>query len=87
MWAHDAEKHHGICLGFDVPKRGEESLLSPAVYNASRLQFTLDHTQDLLGIDQTFIHTLIATKSHPEQRRLIAALPPCRNLNPPTPRI
>src|SRR3569832_2664480 len=63
MWAHYADKHHGVCLGFDIPKRGDEDLLFPVVYNPSRLQYVLDHTKDVLGLDQTFIHALIETKS------------------------
>jgi hypothetical protein len=52
-----------MCLGFDIPERGVESLLFQVTYNTSRLQFVLDHAKDLMGIDQAFIQTLISTKS------------------------
>lgn len=32
QWSHYAEKHRGLCLGFDVP----DSLLSPVLYRADR---------------------------------------------------
>lgn len=59
MWAHYAAKHHGICLGFDVPDSGPDPLIGPGVYNPKRLQFVLDKSKDLYGIDSEFIRALL----------------------------
>jgi len=64
MWAHYANKHKGVCLGFDVPDTGPDPLVGPVTYNPKRLQFALDHDKDLYGIDQEFIRTVLYTKSH-----------------------
>jgi hypothetical protein len=64
MWAHYAEKHAGICLGFDIPERKGELLVNPVVYNPSRLEFLLDTSKDMHGIDQQFVQSLLYTKSH-----------------------
>lgn len=64
MWAHYAEKHSGICLGFDVPEfRGSERLLSPVIYAPERLAFFLDAEKDLYGIDREFVLAMLLTKS------------------------
>lgn len=63
MWAHYADKHKGICLGFDVPEPGPDGIISPVSYNTDRLQFVLDHSKDKLGIDGEFVRTLMFTKS------------------------
>lgn len=64
MWAHYAEKHTGICLGFDVPEfRGAERLLEPVIYAPERLAFLLDPEKDLYGIDKEFVLAMMLTKS------------------------
>lgn len=64
MWAHYAEKHAGVCLGFDVPEfRGSERLLAPVIYAPERLVFLLDSEKDLYGIDAKFILAMMCTKS------------------------
>lgn len=63
MWAHYADKHRGMCLGFDVPHEEENRLISPVQYNIERLQFALDRTKDMYGIDGDFIRALMFTKS------------------------
>ena len=79
MWAHYAEKHSGICLGFDVPeRRGLERLIEPIVYAPERLAFLLDSTKDLYGIDATFVLAMLLTKSrewaYEQEYRVIADL-------------
>jgi hypothetical protein len=74
MWAHYAEKHHGICLGFDVP----DEFVGKVEYNPERLQFVLDHNKHLLGIGDNFIKALLHTKStdwsYEREYRVIADL-------------
>lgn len=41
LWSHYADKHHGICLGFDVP----EGSFKPVAYVAKRLPLRLPLTQ------------------------------------------
>jgi hypothetical protein len=61
MWAHYAKKHNGVCLGFDVPD-GKEPWRS-VEYNPKRLQFVLDHTKRLGGLDAKFIEAMCFTKA------------------------
>lgn len=64
MWTHYAEKHTGICLGFDIPEfRGSERLLAPVIYAPERLAFLLDSEKDLYGIDAKFVLAMLCTKS------------------------
>jgi len=64
MWAHYADKHKGVCLGFDVPDTGPDPLAGPVSYNPKRLQFVLDQTKDLGGIDSDFLKAVLYTKAH-----------------------
>jgi hypothetical protein len=61
MWAHYAQKHHGLCLGFDVPD--ERKIYRKVDYNPKRLQFVLDHTKRLSGFDEEFIEAMCYTKA------------------------
>jgi len=79
MWAHYAEKHTGVCLGFDVPElRGAERLLEPVVYAPERLSFLLDSEKDLYGIDAEFVRAMLYTKSrewaYEQEHRVVADL-------------
>ncbi len=51
MWSHYAQKHQGICLGFDVNK----NMFEPVEYVGSKLQWPD-------SIDEEFIRKLIFTK-------------------------
>jgi hypothetical protein len=51
QWAHYADKHRGICLGFDVP----ESKLAQVRYVSSRLDQPTE-------IDEAFVEALLVTK-------------------------
>lgn len=64
MWAHYADKHRGICLGFNVADDGPDPLLGQVTYNPDRLRFALSNTEELYGIDSEFIKAVLYTKSH-----------------------
>ena len=78
MWAHYAEKHHGICLGFDIPDDDSDPLVRAVQYRTGRAQITLDPAKELLGLTQEFIHMLIYTKAkeweYEREWRIIANL-------------
>jgi len=57
MWAHYAEKHHGLCFGFDVPNE----LASEVRYEPARLNI-IDRKKRLMGVDQEAVNTLLVTK-------------------------
>lgn len=63
MWAHYAEKHYGVCLGFDVASDADDPTVRQVEYNPERVAFMLDREKELFGIDQHFIHTLLYTKA------------------------
>jgi hypothetical protein len=63
MWAHYADKHRGLCLGFDIPEGDSSGLVGPVEYNPERLQVTLDKEKPLLGLQGEYIRTLLFTKS------------------------
>lgn len=64
MWAHYAEKHFGVCLGFDVGELNGEAIASAVSYHPQRLRFEVDHDDSLLGIDDKFVQALLFTKAH-----------------------
>lgn len=76
MWAHYADKHHGICLGFDLPDDPPKH--RRVDYNPKRLRFVLDHTKRLGGLDATFIEAMCFTKasewSYEREYRVLAKL-------------
>ena len=53
MWSHYADKHKGVCLGFDV---GEDDNLLEVNYTNKRLEFSLDN------LDESHVKTLLRTK-------------------------
>lgn len=57
LWSHYAEKHQGICLGFDVPNK----LLIDVVYTAKRTDFYEAFTKQG-SIKKTGIYNIIRTK-------------------------
>lgn len=79
MWAHYAEKHTGMCLGFEIPEfRGTDRLVEPVVYAPERLTFLLDAEKDLYGINQAFVQAMLYTKSrewaYEQEYRVVANL-------------
>lgn len=59
LWSHYAAKHHGVCLGFDVP-RGD---LQKVSYKADRVLAQLGDDPDPRRIDQKLQDLLLCTKS------------------------
>lgn len=76
MWAHYAEKHNGLCLGFDMPD--DPSTIFKVDYKPDRLQNMLDIKKGLCGVDQEMIEKLLTTKyqdwSYEREYRLFAEL-------------
>jgi Protein of unknown function (DUF2971) len=58
MWSHYADRHRGICLGFDVPKNG----LIHVEYNAHRMIDGSGMLRADLPIDDRMIRTCLGTK-------------------------
>lgn len=57
LWSHYAAKHHGICLGFDVP----DGYAKEVIYSTDRITSHLSE-DDELQPDEAFIHSLLYTK-------------------------
>ena len=58
LWSHYADKHRGICLGFDIPK----SRLTQIDYKGKRLVSTVERTFSANYIDQEIMQKILATK-------------------------
>jgi len=58
QWSHYADRHRGICLGFDVP----DSLLVQVSYTAERLAVEVDKLFDGGPIGESTMLTLLSTK-------------------------
>ena len=72
LWGHYAEKHTGICMGFDVPERR----LTPAVYANHLAKFKPDPKTK--GSTEKFINRLLQTKfsdwQYEDEMRLFVTL-------------
>jgi hypothetical protein len=60
MWAHYGQKHHGVCLGFDVSDRPE--LISKIDYAPDRLRHVLQQSDRLLGVNEALLVQILRTK-------------------------
>jgi hypothetical protein len=58
LWSHYADKHRGICLGFDVP----DQLLKPVDYTPNPLKVAHDGKRSRPQINQEFMDALLRTK-------------------------
>ena len=58
MWGHYAEKHTGICLGFDVP----DQLLEPVIYTNQLLTLEMDPSTGEPKPTEQFMKKLLLTK-------------------------
>lgn len=58
MWAHYAEKHYGLCLGFDVP----DDLVMRVSYEPTRLKFDIDTSKHNAGVTPEMIKAMLLTK-------------------------
>jgi hypothetical protein len=74
MWSHYAEKHAGVCLGFDL----KEESVHKVYYQEDRLMAKLDGNQEPFVIDEELKGRLLLTKSHhwkyEDERRLFIPL-------------
>jgi hypothetical protein len=61
MWSHYAEKHKGICLGFDVRR----TLVDEVSYEDQRLRIALGETADPLRLPGNLQKLLFLTKARP----------------------
>lgn len=58
MWGHYAEKHTGICLGFDVP----DKFLEPVIYSKGLLKISIDQNTGEPKLTEQFMKRLLLTK-------------------------
>jgi hypothetical protein len=58
LWSHYAERHKGMCLGFDIPDR----LCLAMKYTGRRLANKIRAELDLGGLDQTDMQEILTTK-------------------------
>jgi Protein of unknown function (DUF2971) len=58
QWSHYADRHRGICMGFDIPDR----LLKEVSYLPSRLQFDLPRMQNDPEFAKDFMDRVISSK-------------------------
>jgi hypothetical protein len=76
MWAHYAEKHYGLCLGFDVSD--SPGVISKVEYVPDRLRDLLDRDKTLLGFDEAVVKKILTTKysdwSYEREYRVFAEL-------------
>ena len=66
MWAHYAEKHNGMCLGFEIPALPDDwdnSIIRPMMYETKRLKFELAKLQAAVDDRMAFIRALLHTKA------------------------
>ncbi len=74
LWSHYADKHRGICLGFDVP----HSLACSVTYNGDRLALGIRNRLVKGSLDREFMLKLLTTKykdwEYEDEVRLFADL-------------
>jgi len=74
MWAHYADKHSGICLGFEV----EDQLVSTMNYTDQKIDVDLGPNLPKHGLSADLLHKILTTKStawaSEQERRTLAQL-------------
>lgn len=68
LWSHYADKHKGICMGFDVP----DSLVMPVTYTATRLPLDPEKTELNLEFAFQWISTKYEGWTYEEEMRVFA---------------
>ena len=58
LWSHYADKHRGICLGFDAP----DDLPKPVIYTPDALKVAHSEKKSLPKITEDFMKSLLLTK-------------------------
>ena len=74
MWAHYAERHYGMCLGFDV----QDDLAEEVTYRDKRLEWKLDKHKPQFGLSNDDIRKILLTKfvdwKYERERRILLPL-------------
>ncbi|MFJ4256544.1 DUF2971 domain-containing protein [Pseudomonas monteilii] len=73
QWAHYADRHKGICLGFDIP----EKYLAPVKYVSERLDYEIDRPWSESGVDVRAEDCFLTKYDHwsyEEEMRMFGAL-------------
>jgi hypothetical protein len=74
MWAHYAEKHTGICLGFDV----EDAIINKVAYADEKLQVEFGPHLPKYGLTVDLLNKVISTKAtdwgYEREHRIMGAL-------------
>jgi hypothetical protein len=74
MWAHYAEKHTGICLGFDV----EDAIINKVTYTDEKLQVEFGPHLPKYGLTVDLLNKVISTKAtdwaYEREHRIMGAL-------------
>jgi hypothetical protein len=74
MWAHYADKHKGVCLGFDI----EAIQLTPVTYTDAKLKFRFDPDLPNAGLAAPDLQRILLTKSttwsYEAEHRVLAGL-------------
>ena len=75
LWSHYAEKHYGVCLGFDVTPY---ELADSIRYRKSMLPFTLDTSHKTGGLGENEMRQILMTKysdwKYEDEVRILAKL-------------
>ena len=58
LWGHYAERHTGICLGFDIP----DTLLAPVIYNTHLRKIPIDPQTNQPRLTELVVNRLLRTK-------------------------
>lgn len=58
LWSHYADKHRGVCLGFDVP----DQLLTPVIYTDKPMKIARDRASNRPKLSEEFMNGLLRTK-------------------------
>jgi hypothetical protein len=81
LWSHYADKHSGLCLGFDVP----DSNLRPVTYIRRRLPVDLSALTNATQLDPTMVESWIFTKySHWKYEQEVRAFVALEERDPET---
>lgn len=58
LWSHYADKHRGVCLGFDL----SEALIRRVSYVSKRIPLRFENGDTARGLDKDFVQRLLLTK-------------------------
>jgi len=58
LWSHYADKHRGICLGFEV----DDKYLTPVNYAKERIQIRFKNSDPEQGLELDFVNEMLRTK-------------------------